>query len=366
MKAVHGGLRDPASSASPALSELARSLAGVKPFPPIVLTIRQAVADPRNGVAEIGRLVEKDVGISATLLRLANAPASGLVQRCNSVRHAVSLLGMRRVSEAVTSAAALALLETAQHNAPGAADHAIAVAGVARLLAPITGASPDAAFTAGLLHDVGALLLLQSEDDFYEGLVEQYGEDEEPSPADERALLGFDHAALGAEVLRQWNLPEPLPQIVALHHEWERAVEVGGSLCVMVALIRVADLLVRELPRTAEPNLDQLQRVVVDPAFAYIGLNAEELFKLWGGLRRACEKAEGVEQAAAPDEVYLDVGHLPPPSVREAAPASVRTPHELASAANPQASGGGVAVGWWIGAAVVVVASAGVFLLVLQ
>lgn len=356
MNAAPDGPREPESCASPALSELARSLAVVKPFPRIVFTIRQAVADPRNGVAEVGRLVERDVGIAATMLRLANAPTSGLLQRCSSVRHAVSLLGLRRVTEAVTSAAALALLETAQRTLPGAADHAIAVAGVARLLAPITGASPDAAFTAGLLHDVGALLLLQSEDAFYEGLVEQYGDGEEPTPADERALLGFDHAALGAEVLRHWHLPEPLPEIVALHHDWEQAVRVGGPVCVMVALIRVADVLVGELARNAEPTLEQLRGITADPAFAFIGLDSEELYKLWEGLRRACHKSDGVADDASPSgDVYLDITRLAPPSVRHAAPAG-----PTSYARQEAAPGGGRSVvGWCIGAAVLVAASAG-------
>jgi HD-like signal output (HDOD) protein len=275
---------------------MANALAKVEPFPEVVMRIRRLVADPRCAVGELAAVVESDVGLATKLLRVANAPASGLAQKCTSVRHAVMLLGLRRISSLVTGAAALSRVEKDAARYPELAAHAVAVGGVARALAPITGAPPDEAFTVGLLHDVGMLVLVQSGDELYEGLLEQLAAGEEPRAEDERELVGVDHAAVGGEALRRWALPAPLPEVVALHHDWEAARTAPSLTCALVALVRAADFLVPVLKANGTaPTLDELAALIErEPAFAHLGLKPDELFKLWSGLRLASEKAHAV------------------------------------------------------------------------
>jgi HD-like signal output (HDOD) protein len=316
--------------ASRDVTSLATSLARVRPFPAVVDSIRRAAADPATGVGDIIRFLESDVGVATDLLRVANAPTSALAQKCTSIRHAASLLGLKRVVELVTSAAALAYVEKVTTDFPELASHVLGVAGVARTLAPITGLSPDEGFTAGLLHDIGVLLLVESDDPFYEGLIESTGGVEEPSVADERALMGFDHAALGAAVARTWNLPSPLPQVIGLHHDWEGALQADGAVCAMVALIRVGDALLPVLSALEKPSLDDLTPLFEEPAFAHLGLTREELYRMWEPLRRACDKANVIgtstptpaDQFAPPRRI--DAG--PPWSPRPAAPLEAVAP----------------------------------------
>ena len=282
------------------LSVVAAALAGVKPFPAVVELVRSLAADPRSAPADVARVLEADVGLVTDLLRVVNAPASGLRQRCTSVRHAVSLLGLKRVSEVVAGAAALAFVEAAAVP-PALAGHAIAVAGVARLLAPIIGLSPDEAFTVGLLHDVGAMLIVQTNDPFYDALIEQTAAGHEPSVDDERALMGFDHGALGGEVLRQWHMPEPLPDVITLHHRWEDAVAAGGAVTAIVALVRVSDALVAATGELAEPRFSDLDALFAEPGFAYLGLSREEIVNLWPALLRTSDKAFVLGTADAAD-----------------------------------------------------------------
>jgi len=281
------------------VSRLAATLATVKPFPAVVEAARRAAANPRAGVMDVVRVVEGDVGIATDLLRVANAPASGLAQRCTSVRHAASLLGMKRVVEVVAAAAALAFVEESVGDFPALAAHAVAVAGVARALAPITGIPEDEAFTVGLLHDVGVLLLLQAEDPFYDGLLEM-DSGEEPTVEDERAVMGFDHPALGGAVARKWNLPSPLPEVIELHHDWAGATKAGGAVCAMVALIRAADRLVAMLRDAKTPSLDDLTPLLDEPAFAHLGLTREELFARWEGLQWASTRINAVGGGSEP------------------------------------------------------------------
>ncbi|HSO36564.1 MAG TPA: HDOD domain-containing protein [Labilithrix sp.] len=321
------------------LAAVAGELAGLRPFPAVVELVRSVAANPASSPADVARLVEGDVGLVTDLLRVVNAPASGLSQRCTSVRHAVSLLGLKRVSAVVTSAAALAFVEHATAQDPALARHSLAVAGVARLLAPIIGLPADEAFTVGLLHDVGSMLVVQTDDPFYEALLEQTAPGEEPSVQDERALMGFDHGALGGEVLRTWHMPAPLPQVVTLHHRWEDALAEGGAVCAMVALIRVAEALVFATGTLAEPRLSDLDRLYEEPAFAYLGLAREEIFNLWAALQKASDRAYVVGDAQPREEP---------------APAPAPAPAPMAARTVIQPAAEGSQLGLWLGLGAVV------------
>jgi HD-like signal output (HDOD) protein len=293
-------------------------LARVKPFPTVVQQVRAVASSPQSTVADVARALEQDVGLTADVLRLVNAPTSGLAQRCTSLRHAVALLGLDRVGSVVAAAAALGFVESTAGLAPAVAAHALAVAGVARMLASYTGVSPDEAFVAGLLHDVGVMLLLQNGDALYEELVEQ-ASGADVDIEDERALLGFDHAAAGAYAIRAWALPAPLPEAALLHHDWDAAVERGGATLALVAVVRTADILVPHLLAHESPRPEDLDIVRSDAAFECIGLTREELYNMWTGLRLACSKANSVggarEEAAGKASVASEQPRAPDPSV---------------------------------------------------
>lgn len=274
---------------------LRSKLTGVKPFPAVVARVRTVASDPRRTVADVAEVVERDVAFASRMLRVVNSAAFGLAARCTSVRHAVALLGTRRVASIATSTAALEMVEQTSGAAPVIAKHAVAVAGLSRFLASYAGVSPDEAFTVGLLHDVGMLLVLQAGDALYEELVEQLGPSVEPSSDEETALLGFDHAQLGAEALRSWSLPDPLPDVVELHHDWENAAAFGGQIASMVALLRVADTLAGRLDARLTPEEQDLDALRDEPAVAHLGFSPEELVRMWPQLR-----------AAASDSPYAD------------------------------------------------------------
>jgi len=325
-----GASSDPTSTPR-GVASLAARLAKVRPFPVVVGAVRKAAADSRTSLGDIARLVESDVRVGTDLLRLANAVTSGLAERCTSIRQATTLLGLRRITEVVTSAAALSMIEGAGADAQRVVRHTLAVAGVARFLAPVTGLSPDEAFTAGLLHDIGMLLLLQSEDELYEGLLEHLEGDAEPGLDEERALMGFDHATLGGAVLEHWRLPSPLPEALALHHDWPAAVEAGGTVALLVALLRVSEALVVELAASEEPRTDRVDALLEEPAFAYLGISKTEILNQWPSLRVARERASAVDggepgpatpPSQASREAPAPTGGRPEP----AAPAAIARP----------------------------------------
>jgi HD-like signal output (HDOD) protein len=299
-----------------AVAELAATLSRSRPFPAVAGAVRRLVKDPRTQLADVAHAVEQDAGLSTDLLRLANAPTSGIRYECTSVRQAVTLLGMRRVCSVVDSAAALSMLER-ENKLP---QHALSVAGVMRMLAPIAAVSPDDAFTVGLLHDIGVLLLVRSGDRLYEGLLEE-AETGELCVEEEVELIGFDHAMVGAAVLRAWNLPDYIANVVELHHDWEAAAKAEASTKLLVSILRAAEAIATWAPLLERPTIAELDPLYIEPAFERLGLGRSELLAMWDGLRLATSRAQTVRGASSTSSSTEWKPRGPTSGVHVAAPA---------------------------------------------
>jgi putative nucleotidyltransferase with HDIG domain len=173
---------------------------------------------------EIGALASKialDPALAAKTLRLANSSFYGMPRHVTSLAEAASVLGLRTIRAVVTTAALTGTFEAPVCDGFDFNTfwrHAVGVAVGARLVAAENAANADAAFTAGLLHDIGRLVLASLHPHRYAevlahgdangiGLVER-----------ERSLLGIDHAAVGALVTDNWRLPRPIVDAIAGHH----------------------------------------------------------------------------------------------------------------------------------------------------
>lgn len=182
----------------------------------------------------------RDENFSALLLKLANSAYSGSSQRISDLTTAVARLGLRLVQGLAVAAPGLRLLH-GPYDGLGPARHelhrhAVRVGLAARILAP-KGTGSERALTAGLIHNLGLnVLSLYATEDFRE-LTRAAARGEQLSACEEE--LGFSHAELGARLAERWSYPAELVETIRLH-----ADPVPGDR--LAALIRVADLLVRE------------------------------------------------------------------------------------------------------------------------
>ncbi len=178
--------------------------------------IINAIEDPMASAASIADVVSSDPGLTARTLGLANSAFYGLVRTVSDIRQAVALVGMEMVRTLAISGAS-GLLD-AEGGVPHLRDHALRVAAGARLLAPRVSVRSSDAFTAGLLHDLGELLLWQQDPDGYPAVLTQ-ATDHADQLAIEHDLYQTDHAVLAAEHLFVWRLPEPIVDAVGDHHD---------------------------------------------------------------------------------------------------------------------------------------------------
>ena len=178
--------------------------------------LMEAIGDPQSSATSIADVVSRDNGLAARVLGLANSAQYGMSRTVTELPVAVGLLGTAMV-QTLAIASAAALLDhhgTMAHSQR----HALEAAVAARLVAPMAGVRPSDAFAAGLLHDVGELLLLQARPTEYAAMYPAFTSHLHQLRSEKQAF-GTDHALLGAEHLLEWRVPDVIADAVADHHD---------------------------------------------------------------------------------------------------------------------------------------------------
>jgi HD-like signal output (HDOD) protein len=212
-------------AAAKSMAATAGTVLGAKPFPESARRLAELSSRDDGQVGEMVQVLEQDPALSAKLLRVVNSAGFGLRQRCTSVRHAVTLVGSKHLNQMATTAAVLDLFDSESGPAVSVLEHSAVVGAFCRYLGAHQGLPAEDLFTAGALHDIGKLMLLEAFGERYHLVFDQCLEHPDTLFAIERAEYGFDHGVLAAHVLKAWNIPEPIPKVVAWHHEPTRAYE---------------------------------------------------------------------------------------------------------------------------------------------
>ena len=239
--------------------------AGRLPSPPEVVTrLNAALADPEASLQSAAALIESDVAVSAKVLQLVNSGFFGLPRRVTSIGEATVYLGVETLRALVTSAAVFAHLSPVSPIPGFSLDqleaHSRLTAQIAGQL--LAGADAATATTAGLLHDIGQLLLARHNPKALSSALARARDTGRRLDEAELELLGTTHAEVGAALLAVWGLPHQVVEAVANHHRPDRAPE--RKLDPTLA-VHVADALAREV--AGGPPAD------LEPLLAGIGLS---------------------------------------------------------------------------------------------
>lgn len=188
-------------------------------LPEMVAKILDMLDDDQANADTLSTHISADPAVVARILAAANVGALGVSGRINSVRQAVLLLGVSRVRSITL---ATAIIDRFRVAAPFDVQrlwlHSVGVAVCAQEVARYAGLDIDAAYTAGLLHDVGQLLLFAVAPADYAQVLHLKAERDIDIVAAEREYLGVDHAEAGGELARLWKLPKNVADAIAAHH----------------------------------------------------------------------------------------------------------------------------------------------------
>lgn len=221
-----------ASSSNLTLEELLDRVEELAPLPHVANRIIQVADDDRFSAYDLAAVIATDTAMTAKLLRLANSAYYGFPRRITTVRDSVVLIGFRAVRAGAIAAAMIDLFPSSndgQFSSDLFWGHSVACALVAEAMAKETGyARPDEAFTVGILHDIGRLVLSQYVPEAFGRVMYQALHEGKSLQEKELEEFGFEHAELGAALAERWSFPAEIRAAIAEHHDLEHAPDRSG------------------------------------------------------------------------------------------------------------------------------------------
>ena len=213
-------------------------------LPEVYLRLKELLAQPDFSMADVALIIGQDPALTARLLRLVNSPYFGLAAKIDTVFRAISMLGTRQVHDlalATSVAHSFAGMPSGIIDMPKFWRRSIFCGLVSRGLAKAAGMEDsERLFVAGLLRDIGHLVMYQTVPGPCKAAMLAAGQREQPLYLVEREQIGIDYARVGGVLMRQWQLPSSLREAAEFHIEPRRALEFTAE----TYLVHLAALLV--------------------------------------------------------------------------------------------------------------------------
>ncbi len=204
------------------------TIKGLPPFPQTALRAIKAVKDPDSSAQDLVNIIQYDQSITANILRFANSAYFGLQSKVTSLKQAVAYLGSKTIMDMLFLSGSLSYFrgEYKGYGLKGEdlLTHSVSTALLCRILGERIGLEETSTvFTAGLLHDIGKVVLSSFVKDKYDEIMELVADENHSFVMAEREVLGMDHAQVGGEVAQEWGIPEEIARPISLHHQFEKA-----------------------------------------------------------------------------------------------------------------------------------------------
>lgn len=208
------------------IAEIRQTLTEVRDLPTlptIVMEVMKLVSNPNSSVSEIVELLEEDLALTGKLLRTANSAYYGVPRKIDNLKMALVIIGMDEVSNLITSSSVLKMFpsrpDSEGFDSAAFWRHSAATAEITQgLYAGLRLPKNSGAYVAGLLHDIGKLVLNQYFHHYYLQCTD-YALEYSVTPARAEAeVIGVDHGHIGGWLAQRWNLPDEIINAIAQHH----------------------------------------------------------------------------------------------------------------------------------------------------
>jgi HD-like signal output (HDOD) protein len=219
----------------------------IPPQPQIMVDLALAQLEPDCSINAIADLIRQDVGLSGMIMKAINSPFFKRRSEVTSINHAISLLGMETVTNIVNSLSIKGALSNDDiTQLTQFWDSSMDIAGTCVIIAKYMGTCDvDEAYTMGLFHNCGNVLMLQKFPDFPATMRESYEMDAPRITDIENAKHKTNHAVVGYYVAKSWHLPAYLGNVVALHHSVENAFAKDSAISdhekSLLAVLKIAE-----------------------------------------------------------------------------------------------------------------------------
>lgn len=270
--------------------QLVRGVQDLPSLPAVVMELLGSIEQENIDISVLAKKVSYDQALTAKTLRLANSSSLGLQVKVATIQQAITFLGFQATRNLITAAAVTGCFPNGL--CPGFNDkafwrHSIATAACARSLARRLRFNQDVAFTAGLLHDIGRLVLVTAHPQAYSEVLAWRGKEDSDLEVAERAVLGVDHVDAGIALAEHWNFSDTMRQAIAWHH----APETPGA-GFLAAIVHVANAVVHALDLAGEEH--ELVPTLSSIAWDAMGLNEEAYLDLFRETEQQLEEMSAI------------------------------------------------------------------------
>ena len=268
-------------------------------LPEITLKIIRLVEDPESTAQDLNKVISNDPALGARILKVVNSAFYGLPGQIASINRAIVLLGLNAVKNIAVAASLAKLFRGGQicpaFSARDLWTHSIAVATGTRLLAHKAGIGlPDEAFLAGLIHDLGIMVEVQTRRSQFAKAIEAAADESMTLREAELSTIGVSHEELGAALCQTWKFPMSFVYVTGRHHRpWELAEEHRP----LTSLVHMADILSAKhgFGFTGTAETDQFNADIM----AQFGLSEADLEQVAREMPEAMEEAIWLLQDSA-------------------------------------------------------------------
>ncbi len=249
------------------------------PSPPLVFTqITKVINDPKTSVKDVAAIMSEDAAMSAKVLRLSNSAFYGARSEITGIRQAILVLGLEAVKSLVLSSSVFDMFKSQKLDTEFQEAfwrHSLATALAGRMLIKqhrsLSCYDPEVAFSAGLLHDIGKLIICCFMPEDHKRIKQQLQEQRLADYQAEESVVGYPHTLIGRMLARNWKLPTSIQEAIEFHHSpADPGAEDGKYSCV----IHVADYLARLTFEKKLPAIEGWSHLRPEIGL-YLGLTAE-------------------------------------------------------------------------------------------
>lgn len=204
------------------LEKAINAAADLPPMPLVATKVMQLVEDENVTAAELAKIVASDPAVAARIMKISNSPLYGCQRQNQTLSGAIMLMGFNTLKSLVVVAYLKDVFKPVGLIEKMLWEHSFGTALAARIIASdIRQVNPEEAFLAGLLHDIGKLIMYNHDSNNFQMVIEcNYNEGLWFEEA-EKSFFPYTHAELGGCVLEKWNFPEVLVKAVSRHHTFE-------------------------------------------------------------------------------------------------------------------------------------------------
>jgi HD-like signal output (HDOD) protein len=261
----------------------------IPPRPEALTRMFEEMSKDEPDLARVGKIVQADPAMTAGVLQVANSPLLGLNRKVGSISQALSLLGLKNISNIATG---IAIRQSLKGSGDGktfekfwdSAEYTALISGY--LATRLRGIPADVAFTFGLFHDCGVPILMMRFPRYKDALKKAKSHPGEIFSAIEEDATGTSHAILGYFLAKSWGLPDDLCQAVLLHHDLRAFNDKHTPEAVrnLIALVHLAEYMQsRVMGNEGDADWEVFEAPILD----HFGLNDEDMANLTDAIAEA-------------------------------------------------------------------------------